>query len=157
MNPLTSLSALQLATRASVAAALALAIAQSIDLDFPAYAMIAAVIVTDLSPARTRDLAWPRLVGTVVGALTGAALSALLPPGPLAVGIAIFATMVLSNVLRFESAVRVSGYVCAIVILDHHHEPWRYAALRFVETMIGILTALGVSLVPKLLPLRGPR
>ncbi|HSC23611.1 MAG TPA: FUSC family protein, partial [Casimicrobiaceae bacterium] len=94
-----------------------------------------------------------RLAGTVVGAVTGAALS-LLPPGPLAVGVAIFAAMMLSNALRFESAAKLAGYVCGIVILDHHGEPWRYAVLRFVETVIGIAAAVGVSLVPKLLPLR---
>ena len=153
MIALTTLSAVQLATRASIAAALALAVARLLGLDFPIYAMIAAVIVTDLSPVRTRELAWPRLAGTVVGAVTGAALSMLLPAGPLAVGVAIFATMVLSNVMRFQSAAKLAGYVCAIVVLDHHHEPWRYAALRLIETVIGIITALGVSLVPKLLPL----
>ena len=154
MMPLTSLSAIQLALRAAIAAALALAVAQQLALDFPLYAMIAAVIVTDLSPARTRELALPRLAGTVLGAVTGATLSMVLPPGPLAVGIAILVTMLMSNVLRFENAAKLAGYVCGIVILDHHGEPWRYAALRFVETLIGIFAAVGVGFVPKLLPLR---
>jgi uncharacterized membrane protein YgaE (UPF0421/DUF939 family) len=149
-----SLSALQLATRASVGAALALAVAQRLDLDFPIYAMIAAVIVTDLSPARTRELALPRLAGTVLGAVTGAVFTMMLAPGPIAVGVAILATMLMSTALRFENAARLAGYVCGIVILDHHDEQWRYAALRFVETLIGIVAAVGISLVPKLLPLR---
>ena len=116
--------------------------------------MIAAVIVTDLSPARTRELALPRIAGTVLGATTGAALSTVLPAGPVAVGVAILVTMLMSNVLRFENAAKLAGYVCGIVILDHHGEPWRYAALRFVETLIGIFAAVGVGFVPKLLPLR---
>ncbi|HEY6895242.1 MAG TPA: FUSC family protein, partial [Rhodanobacteraceae bacterium] len=116
----TILSSIQLATRASIAAALALAVAERVDLDFPIYAMIAAVIVTDLSPARTRELAWPRLAGTVLGAATGAALSMLLPAGPLAVGVAILVTMLLSTALRFQNAARLAAYVCGIVILDHH-------------------------------------
>ena len=151
---LTTLSSLQLAVRAATAAALALAVARSLDLDFPLYAMIAAVIVIELSPARTRELALPRLAGTVLGAVTGALLSATLPPGPLAVGVAILVTMLISNVARFQHAAKLAGYVCGIVILDHHGEPWRYATFRFVETVIGIAAAVGVSLVPKLLPLR---
>ena len=154
MIALTSLSAVQLALRAAIAAALALAVAQRLALDFPLYAMIAAVIVTDLSPARTRELALPRIAGTVLGATTGAALSTVLPAGPVAVGVAILVTMLMSNVLRFENAAKLAGYVCGIVILDHHGEPWRYAALRFVETLIGIFAAVGVGFVPKLLPLR---
>jgi len=49
---------------------------------------------------------------------------------------------------------RHAGYACGIVILDRHNGPWRHAALRFVQTLIGIVAAAGVSVVPKLLPLR---
>ena len=148
---LTRLSIIQLALRAAIASALALAVAQQLDLDFPVYAMIAAVIVTDLSPARTRELALPRIADTVLGATTGAALSTVLPAGPVAVGVAILLTMLMSNVLRFENAAKLAGYVCGIVILRSSR---RAAALRFVETLIGIFAAVGVGLVPKLLPLR---
>ena len=154
MTPAIGLSALQLATRAAVGAALALAVAQGLALDFPLYAMIAAVIVTDLSPARTRELALPRLAGTVLGCVLGALAAMVLPPGPIAVGVAIFAAMFLGYALGLESAVRLAGYVCAIVILDHRGEPWTYGLLRLVETLIGVGAASAVSLVPKLFPLR---
>ena len=61
------------------------------------------------------------------------------------------------NPLTSLSALPVAAHVCGIVILDRHGEPWRYAALRSVETLIGIGAAVGVSLVPKLLPLRRQR
>jgi hypothetical protein len=41
--------------------------------------------------------------------------------------------------------------VCGIVLLNFNDHPWSYASYRFVETLIGITTAVVVSFIPKLL------
>ena len=151
MIPTNLVPAFQLSVRAAVSAALAVAFAQWLRLDFPLYAMIGAVIVTELSPAQTRSLGRRRLLGTVVGALVGAALSCVLPPGPLSIGISILLAMALSHALDLAEAAKVSGYVCAIIVLEHRNEPWSYALARFIETALGIGMAWCVSLVPKFL------
>jgi len=56
-----------LALRAAVAAGLSVAWARLCRFEFPIYAPIAAVIVTDLSPSRTSKLGLQRIVATVVG------------------------------------------------------------------------------------------
>ena len=142
--------ALQLSLRAAVAAALAIATAHLLRLQFPIYAMISAVVVTDLDPAQTRQLGLPRLVGTVLGASLGALICVLSHPGAWEVGLGVFLAMFLSQLLGLHGAARVAGYVCGIVLFDYDSAPWSYALYRTIETMIGIGLAILISLVPKL-------
>lgn len=141
---------LQLALRAGLAAGLAAGSAQLLALPFPIYAMIAAVIVTDLAPARTRSLAVQRIAGTVLGASLGAALAGL-GSGAAMIALGVCGAMLACHALRMGEAARLAGYVCGIVVLDHVAQPWTYAAHRLLETLIGIAVAVLVSLVPKLL------
>ena len=147
----THTAALQLSLRAALAAGLALAIAQLLRLQFPLYAMISAVVVTDLDPAKTRKLGLPRLIGTILGATLGAVICVLLRPGAWEVGLGVFLAMFLSHLLGLRDAARVAGYVCGIVLFDYDEAPWSYALYRTIETTIGIALAVLISLVPKLL------
>jgi uncharacterized membrane protein YgaE (UPF0421/DUF939 family) len=101
MSSPTLITAFQLSIRASLSAALALAIAQLLGLQCPIYAMLGAVIVPDLSPLQTRHLGLQRLAGTVLGAAVGAAIIALLgrfgPPGPVTIGFGILVAMFLAR------------------------------------------------------------
>jgi uncharacterized membrane protein YgaE (UPF0421/DUF939 family) len=142
---------LQVSVRAALAAGLSVAAAQLLGLEFPIYAMIAAVIVTNLSAERTRQLGLPRLVGTVVGTTLGAGLSPLLLPRPAALVLTVMAAMFICHLLRLADAAKVAGYVCGIVLLEHDAEPWVYGFYRLTETVLGIGIAVLVSLVPKVI------
>lgn len=156
MNCPSLLPGFQLSLRAALAAGLALVFAQVLRLPFPIYAMISAVIVTDFEVSKTRRLGLPRLAGTILGATLGAALTPLLPDQAWAVGTGIFSAMFLSHLVRLPEAAKVSGYVCAIVLLDHSDHPWTYAFYRTLETVLGISAAILLSLVPKLIPTDKP-
>jgi uncharacterized membrane protein YgaE (UPF0421/DUF939 family) len=142
---------IQLALRSALSAGLSLALAQLFRLEYPIYAMIAAVIVTDLSASQTRKLGLRRLVATVLGAACGAALGPLLPPGPVAIGLSILVAMVICILLRGQDVAKVVGYICGVVVLNHGENPWPYAFLRLIETALGIGVAWMISLVPKLI------
>ena len=144
-------SALQLSVRAATAATLALLVAEAFSLPAPMYAMISAVIVTDLEPARTRSLAVPRILGTLIGCLLGGTLAPATAHGLWTVGAGILAAMLVAHTIGKPEAAKLAGYVCGLVMLTQGADPWAYAWWRGVETLIGIAAAVVVSLVPKLL------
>lgn len=147
--PILRTTALQLSVRAASAAALAFWVAILLGADHAIYALIGAVIVTDLSPRTSRKLAIQRLAGTLIGAAVGATLLNFIPHGPVALGVAILCAMLITFMLQLEPpAARVAGYVAAIVMFTHSQDSWLYAFQRAWETIVGIGAALVVGLVP---------
>lgn len=144
---------IQLSIRAALAAGLSVAVAQWLSLPFPIYAMISAVLVTDLVPAQSRKLALPRLAATMVGTVLGATINSVMPGGVWTVVLGVLAAMLLCDLLRLRHAAKVAGYICGVVLLDHGDQPWFYAVMRMAETLVGIGVAVLVSLLPKLVPL----
>jgi uncharacterized membrane protein YgaE (UPF0421/DUF939 family) len=148
--------ALQMAGRAAMAAAIAFWAAEFFGSSYAIYALIAAVMVTNLSVQETRDQAIPRLVGTVTGGVVGALWTYVLPSGPLALGLAVFVAMVPMYLLRLDGGARLAGYMAALVIYTHAGDPWIYAVMRGFETVLGIAAAVLVSYVPKLMRAAAP-
>lgn len=144
------LSGSQLALRAAIAGAFAVAIAKMLSFDYPIFAFISAVLVTDLSVTESRRLGFNRLVATAVGAVWGAVLTPLIPSGALAIGFSVFAAMSTCHILMGVGAARVAAFICGIIVLDNNPEPWAYAFHRFAETALGIAAAWAISFVPKL-------
>lgn len=144
------LQPVQLAVRSAAGAGLALAAARAIGAAFPIYAMIAAVIVTDLSPRRTRSLALQRIAGTIIGAVLGATLCSLLEPSVVLVAVGIGASMLACHALRMPEAAKLAGYLSGIVLLEHAATPWSYGTERLMETLVGIGVAVALSFVPPL-------
>ena len=139
-----------------MAASVSLVVARALGLEFPLYSFLAAVIVTDLSPAQTRRLGGRRVGATVIGATCGAALSQVLPAGPWAAGLGVLVAMLACNLVHMQESAKVAGYISGIILLAYGAEPWSYAVVRLLETMLGVGVAWVISLVPKLIGLDEP-
>ena len=145
----------RLALRAALGSLIAGAIVQVLHLQYPLYAILAAVIVVDQNAEQTRKLAWQRTISTLIGALGGAVTSALFHSSLIAMAGIIFLTIIFCYAVHLAEGAKVAGYIAGIVVLEHNVSPWVYAAYRFLETLIGIGSAFLVSiLIPILLPER---
>lgn len=156
MTLATLQASFQLSLRAALAGGMAIVLAGLLQLEFPIYALISAVLVTDLDPATSRKLALPRLAGTAIGTVLGASISASFAHGTWTVVSGVFAGMFLTHLLGLRDAAKLAGYVCGIVLLDFGDEPWHYALYRMTETILGIAAAVLVSIIPKLGPPPAP-
>lgn len=149
----TIISALQLALRAGVAAGIAFEIAGLLKLNFPIFAAVAAIIVTDLAPSQSRALGLHRTIATVLGALCGGLLGTFLPPQAWAIGTAIAIAMLFTVVVQGKDGMRVAGFTCAIVIMNVGGNHWYFAFDRLMETLLGVIVAWAISHVPKFIRL----
>ena len=150
MNRKVVIPEIALALRAAFGSGLSVALAQACKLEYPIYALIAAVLVTDFSSAKTRELGLQRIVATVVGATCGAVLQHILQPSAWAIGVGILVAMLICHFSSMRGGAKVAGYICGIVMLAHGPKPWSYALFRLIETALGIAVAWLISLVPSI-------
>lgn len=143
-----------MAVRAAAGASIAFAVAEVLKLDHPIIAFTAAVIVTDLKPAQTRELGLRRVGATVVGAVTGTVLSPFLSPTAWAIGASVLLAILISHLLRAREGAKIAGYICALIVLDNSAAPWLAGLYRMIETALGVIVAWVISYVPKLIPVK---
>lgn len=149
-------NALQVVLRAALAAALSVLLARLCRFEHPVYALITAVVVTDLSPSRRGKLGLQRLIATVVGAVCGAEVSAELHSTAWAIGTGIFVSTGICHLLCISDGAKIAGFTCAIVMLTQGTDPWSCAFFRSLEILLGIGVAWLLSCVPRLIHMDEP-
>jgi len=138
---------LQIGLRAAIASLLAAWTALRLGMDYPIYAVIAAIVVTDASPEVTRRTGLLRLVGNVIGAILGGGIGTFLGHSPLVMAGGVLVSIVLCELTGLREAAKITGYITGIVILFHGDSPWVYATDRFIETSLGLGFAILVGLL----------
>jgi len=112
------------------------------------WAAITCIVVTQSEVGATLVASRDRLMGTALGALAGWG-AVLIWHGHVAVfGVAVCVSIAICNVLDLRSAGRLAGVTVAIVVLLHQAGPaWQTAASRFLEVSLGVIVALGMSIL----------
>jgi uncharacterized membrane protein YccC len=148
---------LALSVRVTIAALAALALAQLLRLPLPLWAVLTAVIVTQMSVGRSLMATFDYLVGTLGGAIYGGALGVLIPHSSELALLAVLALAVtpLALIAAINPRFSVAPITAIIVLLIPtmtHVTPFTSAVDRVIEVAFGGVTGLVISFL--LLPSR---
>ena len=141
---------LGLGVRVTVAAFTALAIALALDLKLPLWAVLTAIIVTQMSVGRSLKATRDYLVGTIGGAIYGGAVAILIPhsgEGAL-LAVLVLAVAPLAFIAAINPSFNVATVTAIIVLLlplMSHGTPLESAIDRVLEVAVGAVTGLLVS------------
>jgi uncharacterized membrane protein YgaE (UPF0421/DUF939 family) len=136
------------AIKTGVAGTLALYLAQLLHLPQGYWATMSACIVLQSDAPSTLSVSWDRLIGTAIGAVTGAAFVRFGGTGAVWLGLAAIITILLCEILGTETSYRIACVTAVIVMYVHAPAgPWRIGWDRFLEVALGIVVALIVAVV----------
>lgn len=150
----------KLSLRVTVAALLSLALAQAAQLPLPLWAVLTAVIVTQMSVGRSLKATTDYIAGTIGGAIYGGAIALLVPHSsePALLAVLALAVAPLALVAAINPSL-TSAPVTAIIVLlvpeMTHASPVDSIIDRLLEVGIGSVAGFFVSLI--LLPSRAHR
>jgi uncharacterized membrane protein YgaE (UPF0421/DUF939 family) len=134
------------AVKSGVAAALAVLGHQYLplpDRSHGTWAAVSALIVMQSNLGSSWKASGQRLLGTAVGALTGAVFSGLLGGAALWLGAAVCVTLLVCSWLGLRESLRLAGATLVLVMLSGTDAgPWLIAGERFVDVVLGIVCAL---------------
>lgn len=138
---------LVISIRCALAAFAAVEISRLLNLPFPIYALVAAIMVTEYHGHETRKQSVTRFIGNSLGIIAGGMLGTFLGSGGWVIGLATFCLVLFCYCFDLAIAAKYAGFVAALTVMDHSTRPWIYGRDRIIETLIGILAAVVMSLV----------
>ena len=143
---------LALSIRVTVAALTALALAQLLHLPLPLWAVLTAVIVTQMSVGRSLKATIDYLIGTLGGAIYGGAIGVFIPHSSeiALLGVLALAVAPLTFIAAINPRFSVAPITAIIVLLlpsITHTSPIASALDRILEVALGGVTGLAVSFV----------
>jgi len=136
-----------IAARCAMAALLAVEVSRCLGLQFPIYALISAIMVTEYHGHETRQQSVVRFIGNALGITAGGLLGTLFGGHALVIGLATFIMVLFCYFFDFAVAAKYSAFVAALTVMDHSTRPWSYGWDRLAETSLGIGFAFTMSLV----------
>jgi uncharacterized membrane protein YgaE (UPF0421/DUF939 family) len=141
-------AALLQATKTGVAGTAALYVSGLFHLPQGYWATMSAFIVLQGDAPSTMSASRDRLIGTAIGAVTGAVFVRYVGVSELWLGLAAVITILLCEALGTHTSYRIACVTAVLVMyVKAPGTPWRLGWDRFLEVALGIVVALLVALV----------
>ncbi|MFL0246304.1 FUSC family protein [Candidatus Clostridium stratigraminis] len=133
--------------KTSLAVAICLIISKLLDLYYPYYAAISAILCIRSTVTDSFNAAKSRALGTIIGSLLGTFCVFIFPYNPWISGIGVLALIYFLKTINFEDAFIVALIVFLAIFMPNHGSSISYSLHRTTDTLIGILIALFLNLL----------
>jgi uncharacterized membrane protein YccC len=148
-------SQLRYCAKVGIATALGYLLTQGGQNEYAIYSAFTAALVVGTSVGEDLATSTNRVKGTVAGMIAGMALTALVGPNFLTIGIGAALTGLITLAFGWGIAVaRIGITICIITLAVHSTNALHYDFYRAANTLIGIIAGLGVTFF--VWPVRGP-
>ena len=132
--------------KTSIAVFLTLLISQLLKLEYPFFAVIAAIFSMENTIANTYKAGIYRMLGTLIGALVGTICVLIQPNNAILLGVGTMVVITICNALKWDRAVPIAGVVFAAIMLSlNNKNPFQYSISRVLATLLGIVVAVLVN------------
>lgn len=132
--------------KTAIAVCLCVFISKLLRLEYPFYAAIAAIISMGSSITNSFKAGKNRMMGTIVGAITGLIFASIQPNNALLCGLGIIILIYICDQLKWNNSVTIAGIVfMAITVNLNGRSPVLYSMNRIIDTFIGISVSLTVN------------
>lgn len=133
--------------KTSLAVAICLIISKLLNLYYPYYAAIAAILCIRSTVSDSFNAAKSRALGTIIGSLLGIFCVFIFPYNPWISGIGVLVLIYFLKAINFEDAFIVACIVFIVIFIPNHSSSIYYSLHRTTDTLIGILVALVLNLL----------
>jgi uncharacterized membrane protein YccC len=141
--------------KVGIATALGYLLTQGGQNEYAIYSAFTAALVVGTSVGEDLATSANRVKGTLVGMIAGMAVSALVGPNFITIGVSAALTGLIALAFGWGVAVaRIGITVCIITLAVHSVNALHYDVYRAVNTLIGIIAGLAVTFF--IWPVRGP-
>ncbi len=115
------------------------------------WSVVSAIVVMQAHLGGTYQAAWVRFLGVLVGSIAGGVFVVFLGDDALSLGIGVFSTIIICSMLNIKESFRIASMSAAVIIIlvgaKPTESPWLFSLYRFLDSCIGILTAVFVAQV----------
>lgn len=129
-----------------IAVVLTLEISKILNINSPILAGIAAIMTMETSVSESFSTGKYRMYGTVLGAIIALMITWISPVNFATTALGLFVIIYISNILKWQDAVRMAMIVFLVIIIDFE-EAYRfaYALNRTLDTFIGVIVGTTIN------------